>query len=81
MPEHFQCVMVEAIDGLEGVVCHIDDLLVWGRDQEQHDVRLHALLQKLEKAGITLNMDKYELSKSEVVFLTPDPEKTRPSGK
>lgn len=30
-PEHFQRVMAEVIDGLKGVVCHIDDLLVWGK--------------------------------------------------
>ena len=85
-PEHFQRVMAEVIEGLDGVVCHIDDLLVWGKDQEQHDARLHALLKKLEQAGVTLNVDKCELSRSEVVFLghvitstgiRPDPEKTQ----
>ena len=65
-PEHFQRMMAEVIEGLEGVVCHIDDLLVWGRDQEEHDARLHGVLQRLEKAGITLNVDKCELSTSEV---------------
>ncbi|XP_041671079.1 neoverrucotoxin subunit beta-like [Cheilinus undulatus] len=84
-PEHFQCMMAEVTEGLDGVVCHIDDLLVWGRDQEEHDARLHAVLKSLEKAGITLNMSKCELSKSEVVFLghvisaagiRPDPRKT-----
>ena len=84
-PEHFQCMMAEVTEGLEGVICHIDDLLVWGRDQEEHDARLHAVLQRVEKAHITLNMDKCELSKSEMVFLgqivsavgvRPDPKKT-----
>lgn len=84
-PEHFQRVMADVIDGLDGVVCHIDDLLVWGKDQEQHDARLHALLKKLEQTGVTLNADKCELSRSEVAFLghvittsgiSPDPEKT-----
>ena len=77
--------MAEVIEGLEGVVCHIDDLLVWGRDQEEPDARLHGVLQRLEKAGITLNVDKCGLSTSEVVFLgyiitsvgiRPDPRKT-----
>ena len=43
-PEHFQCMMAEVIEGLEGVVCHIDDLLVWGLDQDEYDTRLHAVL-------------------------------------
>ena len=65
-PEQFHRMMAEVIEGLEGVVCHIDDLLVWGRDQEEPDARLHGVLQRLEKAGITLNVDKCELSTSEV---------------
>lgn len=42
-PEHFQCMMAEITEGLEGVVCHIDDLLVWGRDQREHDAQVHAV--------------------------------------
>lgn len=66
------------------MVCHID-LLVSGQDQGEHDTRLHTMLQRLEKAGITLNVDKCERSKSEVVFLVhiitavgicPDPRMT-----
>ncbi|KAL4008446.1 hypothetical protein ACER0C_002298 [Sarotherodon galilaeus] len=68
-PEHFQCRMAEVIEGLEGVVCHIDDVLVWGRNHQEHDSRLHATLQRLEKAGITLNVEKCKLSQSKVAFL------------
>ncbi|XP_042072880.1 uncharacterized protein K02A2.6-like [Haplochromis burtoni] len=84
-PEHFQRMMAEVIEGLEGVVCHIDDVLVWGRNHQEHDSRLHATLQRLEKAGITLNVEKCELSQSKVAFLghiiadtgiSPDPKKT-----
>lgn len=85
-PEHFQNLMVtEVTDGLEGVVCHMDDVLVWGQTQEEHDARLHATLEKIQRAGITLNVDKCDLSKTEVTFLghvvsasgiSPDPSKT-----
>lgn len=34
-----------------------------------HDAHLHAVLTKVEKAGITLNMEKCELSRREVKFL------------
>lgn len=83
--QHFQYRMAEVTEGLEGMICHIDDLLVWGRDQGEHDTRLHAVLQRLERAGITLHVDKCELSKTEVAFLGhiitpagihPDPRKT-----
>ncbi|KAJ8356774.1 hypothetical protein SKAU_G00195680 [Synaphobranchus kaupii] len=65
VPEHFQNRMVtEVTEGLQGVMCHMDDVLVWGRTQEEHDARLHVVLGKIEKAGITLNVDKCDLSKN-----------------
>lgn len=57
------------LDGLQGVVCHMDDVLVWGKDQEEHDTRLHAVLQKLQETDVTLNMEKCELSRHQVKFL------------
>lgn len=69
-PEHFQNRMVTQVtEGLEGVVCHMDDLLVWGSTEEEHDSRLHAVLKKMESAGMTLNVEKCEISKREVKFL------------
>lgn len=63
----------------------MDDILVWGKTQEEHDVRLHAVLEKAQLAGITLNMDKCEFTCHTVKFghvissdgVKPDPEKTR----
>lgn len=56
-PEHFQNRMVtEVTEGLDGVVCHMDDVLLWGRSQEEHDTRLLVVLQKMENAGVTLNL-------------------------
>ncbi|XP_027869193.1 uncharacterized protein K02A2.6-like [Xiphophorus couchianus] len=85
-PEHFQNRMVtEVTEGFEGVVCHMDDVLVWGRTQEEHDARLYTVLGKIQEAGITLNIDKCDLSKQSVTFLghiisvngvSPDPNKT-----
>uniref|UniRef100_A0A3B1J669 ribonuclease H n=1 Tax=Astyanax mexicanus TaxID=7994 RepID=A0A3B1J669_ASTMX len=85
-PEHFQNRMAtEVTEGLEGVVCHMDDVLVWGQSQDEHDARLRSVLKKMETAGITLNTEKCSLSQREVKFLghiisdsgvMPDPEKT-----
>ena len=36
-PEYFQKRMSEILSGLEGVVCMVDDVLVHGRTQEEHD--------------------------------------------
>uniref|UniRef100_A0A3B1IHV4 ribonuclease H n=1 Tax=Astyanax mexicanus TaxID=7994 RepID=A0A3B1IHV4_ASTMX len=67
-PEHFQKRMSQILEGLEGVLCHMDDILVFGTTQTEHDQRLYAVLKKLQKAGITLN-EKCEFSKRSVRFL------------
>ena len=37
-PEHFQCQMAEILQDLEGVICHMDDLLVHGRNQQRASI-------------------------------------------
>ena len=39
-PEHFQRRMSAMLHDLDGVVCLMDDILVYGRTQEEHDHRL-----------------------------------------
>lgn len=77
--------VTEVTAGLEGVVCHMDNLLIWGITKEQHDERVHVVLQRAEKAGPTLNLKKCEFGKKEVFLgyivsadgLKHDPDKTR----
>ena len=68
-PEHFQKRMSRILEGIEGVVCQIDDILVFGKDQDQHDTRLMAVLKRVQSAGVTLNKDKCNFSMSQVQFL------------
>ena len=76
-PEHFQRRMSEILNGKEGVVCMIDDILVHGKTQEEHDERLQV-------AGVTLNSEKCRFSQKSISFLghtinshgiQPDPDK------
>ena len=39
-PEHFQCQIAEILQDMEGVVCHMDDILVHARTHEEHRQRL-----------------------------------------
>ena len=68
-PEHFQRKMSVLLRDLEGVICLIDDILIYGNTQEEHDERLLAVLNRLEEAGLTLNREKCEFSRREVKFL------------
>ena len=57
-PEHFQKQMEAILAGQEGVLCHMDIVLIFVRTQQEHDTRLHAALQKIQAAGATLNLEK-----------------------
>ncbi len=83
-PEYFQCRMQELLKGLDGVVCHMDDILIHGRTQIEHDERLFAVLNRLKTEGLVLNKNKCVFSVTKVKFLgqiidgeniRPDPER------
>ena len=72
--------MAEKLVGLEGVECNIDDILVHGRNQEEHDHRLYAVLNKLKEAHITLNPEKSVKTLGHTVSserIKPGPEKIK----
>ena len=85
-PEYFQRRMSSILTGHKGVLCHMDDVFIFGSDQREHDERLQAALQTIKDAGVTLNADKCKFSQSSVTFLghvidrngiSADPSKTR----
>ena len=85
-PELFQRRMSELLTGVQGTQCLMDDILVYGKNQAEHDQRLKAVLSRIEHAGVTLNIQKCEFSKRQLTFLghvigpegiTADPEKTK----
>jgi len=46
----------------------VDDILVYGKDQEEHDERLRKVLCRLRKSGLTLNKEKCQFRKTRVSF-------------
>ena len=67
-PEYFQRKMSEILSGLEGVVCLIDDVLIYSNTEEQHHQRLKAALTKISKAGLTLNKEKCIFGVTKISF-------------
>ena len=55
--EKFQKNMNQIHQALEGLECSIDDVLVHGKNQEEYDERLEAVLKRLVEAGVTFNLD------------------------
>ena len=85
-PEHFQRRMSAILAGNDGVLCHLDDVFIFGRDHDEHDTRLHAALHTIQEAGVTLNPEKCEFSRRSITFLghviseqgiSADPSKTQ----
>ena len=73
-PFLFKCVALRNMNlilpgGLDGVECNIDDVLVHGKDQTEHDQRLEAVHKRLVEAGVTLNLNKCQFSTDRVKFL------------
>ena len=68
-PELFQKWMEELLEGLEGVVCLMDNVLIFGWDRQEHDARLIKVLEQIQSAGVTLNAEKCELNKPSLKFL------------
>ena len=56
--EVFQKRVSQHFDCIEGVATAIDDILIWESDEDEHDRRLEATLQKWEEINLTLNEGK-----------------------
>jgi hypothetical protein len=78
--------MDQILQGLEGVICFLDDILISGQDEAQHLERLEAVLSRLEKCGLKLQRAKCKFMRDEVVYLghlisekgiAPTPEKVK----
>ena len=68
-PEVYQRKMMELTENMEGVICYLDDLVVFGCTKEEHDARLAILLDKLMKEGLRLNRDKCSFGVEKISFL------------
>lgn len=85
-PEHYQKRISRILEGLEGVICHMDEIFIWGKTKEEHDKHLRRVLKKLLEHNITLNPDKCVFGVQETKFLghiisekgvSPDPDKIK----
>ena len=82
--EIFQEAIRELLTGLPGCKSISDDIIVFGKGQEEHNKNLRDVLQRLKENNLRLNKDKCEFSKTEIKFyghifsavgVRPDPKK------
>ena len=67
-PEVFQKVMSQMVLDIEGAEAIIDDILVWGATQEEHDQRLKRVLDRSKEYNLKLNRGKCEIKRTEVKY-------------
>ena len=68
-PSIWQRAIDNVLSGLDGVICYLDDILIVGNSDEQHNYKLFKVLERLNQAGIKLKMKKCEFGKSKVEYL------------
>ena len=82
--EIFQEAIRELLTGLPGCKNISDDIIVFGKGQEEHNKNLRGVLQRLKENNRRLNKDKCEFFKTEIKFyghifssvgVRPDPKK------
>lgn len=68
-PEIFQRKMTETLQELDGVTIYIDDVLVFGETEKEHDERLEKLLKVMETAGLKFNKQKCRVRQNKICCL------------
>ena len=68
-PSIFQKTIEQLLQGIPGVVIYFDDILICGKDQQEHDDRLCSVLRCFEEAGLRLSREKCAISQREVSYL------------
>ena len=82
----FQAVMSEMFEDIEGVEVVVDDIIIWGTTQEEHDTTLEKVLQRATERNLKLNKDKSQIRLKQISYIghvlgedsiKPDPKKVR----
>lgn len=85
-PSAFSRLMTVAMSGLNYEKClvYLDDLIIFGRNLEEHNINLMSVFTRLRKVNLKLNPQKCEFLKRQILYLghiisaegiLPDPDK------
>ena len=64
----FQSIMDKVLQGMRGVTCRVDDILITGRTMAEHIERLKEVIRRLEEAGFRCKWDKSEFLVEKVIY-------------
>lgn len=85
-PEVFQKIMTDLMNGIPHTEVVVDDILVWGTEEKEHDQSLRQVLDRARESNLKLSLKKCKVKREEVQYIghvlskdgiKPDPEKVR----
>lgn len=74
-PEEFQCRQNQIVEGLRGVLCVHDDILIFREDDTEeeanhdHHRNIKAVMDRCRDRNLKLNRDKFKFRRKEVSFV------------
>ena len=83
-PEIYHRTIHQLFENIPNVDTSMDDIIIWGSTQEEHDASVRRVLDKCREAGLSLKKEKCEIGVTELKFLgeivskdgmKPDPQK------
>ncbi|MCG8032935.1 MAG: DDE-type integrase/transposase/recombinase [Candidatus Thiodiazotropha taylori] len=75
-PSIWQRTIDTILQGLPGVQCILDDMIITGRNDTEHFENLNKVLQRLEQYGLRVNMDKCSFMQERVTYCGHEIDKT-----
>ena len=61
--------MHDLVADIDGAICYIDDLTVYGKTRDEHNAALERVMQRLSDNGLQLILAKCNFGKQSVSFL------------
>ena len=68
-PGVFQRIMDNLLQGIQGVVVYLDDVLIMGKTEQEHLATLDTVLSRLKMDGLRLKKTKYSFMTESVQYL------------
>ena len=68
-PEVFQRTVEMLFEDIDGCEIIVDDILVWGKDEDEHDRRLVDVLERAQKINLKLRKEKCKIKTEKLLYI------------
>ena len=64
----FQAKIDQTFEGCSGTVGIADDIVIYGKSEEEHDIHMHEMMDRCTSTGLKLNPDKCKIKQKKIKF-------------